>query len=707
MQKIFAWIGGGAVLLAALTALTLIALDWPNRPAPFDRNVALKLVDSYQGTISRDRYGVPHIHGARNVDAAFALAYAHAEDDYATIESVVLATRGTLAERDGAKAAPTDYLIRMMRIWEDLDARYESDFPADVRAVMQAYADGLTSYAARHPDKISPGAAPFTGKDVAAGFAFKTPLFYGFDDKLRQVLEPAPEKGSGKGPDKGSNGVAVAPSRSTDGATRLLVNSHQPFTGPVAWYEAVVEGGEGWHVAGGFFPGSPFMLHGHNRHLGWANTVNAPDLFDAYRLTLAPNDPNAYVLDGKPRAFERRMAKLRVKLWGPFYWTAVREMIWSEHGMAFRAPSGVYAIRYAGQREIRGALQYWQLNMSRNADEWKDALALQALPSNNYIYADETGKIGYVYNGLFPQRAPGADWSGVLPGDRSDLIWRRYMPFENIPQIWNPRSGFVFNSNNTPFQATGPADAPSPDAFAPEMGIQKNMTNRAWRTIETYGADAAISPDEFRAYKYDDAYSPKSAQMGLVQQILAMSFDDPDLKAGQDLMRGWSGRAHRGDRAAALAILSTAAGARAEERGEKVPDLATAYRSSVFELKKDFGRIDPEWSQVMRVRRGKVDLAIDGGPDAFRAIYGERQKDGIYTAIAGDTLIMFVEWDRVGNLSSQSIHQFGSATLDETSPHYADQAPMFAAMQTKPVLFWKEQQAGQMKETYVPGPKGR
>jgi penicillin amidase/acyl-homoserine-lactone acylase len=186
-----------------------------------------------------------------------------------------------------------------------------------------------------------------------------------------------------------------------------------------------------------------------------------------------------------------------------------------------------------------------------------------------------------------------------------------------------------------------------------------------------------------------------------------MSFDDPDLKAGQDLMRGWSGRAHRGDRAAALAILSTAAGARAEERGEKAPDLATAYRSSVFELKKDFGRIDPEWSQVMRVRRGKVDLAIDGGPDAFRAIYGERQKDGIYTAIAGDTLIMFVEWDRVGNLSSQSIHQFGSATLDETSPHYADQAPMFAAMQTKPVLFWKEQQAGQMKETYVPGPKGR
>ena len=703
MRRILAWIGGGAVLLAAAAALTLIALDWPNRPAAFDRAAALKLASSYQGIVSRDRYGVPHLYGPRNVDSAFALGYAHAEDDYATIESVVLATRGTLAARDGAKAAPTDYLVRMMRIWDDLDARYEKDLPADVRAILQAYADGLTLYAAQHPEKVSPGAAPFTGKDVAAGFAFKTPLFYGFDEELKKLLAPEPSKG----PDKGSNGVAVAPSRATDGATRLLVNSHQPYTGPVAWYEAVVESGEGWHVAGGFFPGSPFMLHGHNAHLGWANTVNAPDLVDIYKLDLAPNDPNAYVLDGKTRPFERKMARIRVKLWGPFYWTAEREMIWSEHGMAFRTPRGVFAVRYAGQREIRGALEYWRLDTARTAEEWKAALALQALPSINYIYADETGQIGYVYNGLFPQRVPGVDWRGTLPGGRSDLIWRAYMPFEKIPQIWAPKSGFVFNSNNTPFQATAKDDALSPQAFPTEMGIQTNMTNRAWRSLETFGADTSISADEFRTYKYDVAYSPNAPQMKLVQRIVAMSFDDPDLKAGQALLRGWSGRAERGDRAAALAILSTAAGARAEERGETPPDLATAYRTAVVELKKSFGRIDPEWSQAMHFRRGKLDLAIDGGPDTFRAVYGERQKDGTYTAIAGDTLIMFVEWDRAGKLSSQSIHQFGSATLDETSPHYADQAAMFAAMKTKPVLFTREQQAGQMVETYAPGARGK
>jgi penicillin amidase/acyl-homoserine-lactone acylase len=97
----------------------------------------------------------------------------------------------------------------------------------------------------------------------------------------------------------GSDGVAVAPVRSADGATRLLVNSHQPYTGPVAWYEAVLESEEGWHVAGGLFPGTPFMLRGHNEHVGWANTVNNPDLVDVYQLTLNPRNENQYRLDGQ------------------------------------------------------------------------------------------------------------------------------------------------------------------------------------------------------------------------------------------------------------------------------------------------------------------------------------------------------------------------------------------------------------------------
>jgi penicillin amidase/acyl-homoserine-lactone acylase len=124
-------------------------------------------------------------------------------------------------------------------------------------------------------------------------------------------------------------------------------------------------------------------------------------------------------------------------------------------------------------------------------------------------------------------------------------------------------------------------------------------------------------------------------------------------------------------------------------------------------LKARYGRLDPAWSEVMHFRRGALDLPIDGGPDIFRAVYGEKGKDGAYTAVGGDTLIMFVDWDKTGRVSSESIHQFGSATLDASSKHYADQAPLFARMETKPVLFWRTDQDGKMLETYTPGGKRR
>ena len=136
----------------------------------------------------------------------------------------------------------------------------------------------------------------------------------------------------------------------------------------------------------------------------------------------------------------------------------------------------------------------------------------------------------------------------------------------------------------------------------------------------------------------------------------------------------------------------------------KVTDLLLdSLRKAMATLKEHFGRLDPEWGQVNRIRRGNLDLAIDGGPDTYRAVYGEPQDDGTLTAAGGDTFIMFVKWDRNGKLSSESIHQFGSATLDATSPHYADQTPMFVKMQTKPVLFTDEQLAGHIEEDYAPG----
>ena len=714
-MRIVKW-GGLALVALVVAALgAVIVLDrLDQKPAP-DLAALIAKGQPYQARIQRDNYGVPHISGPHDADVAFGLGYAHAEDDFATIQTVALATRGQLAARDGQAAAVTDYLVHLFRVWETIDARYDKDFPPELKAVLEAYADGINDYAARHPDQVSEGLLPLTGKDIAAGFVFKTPFFYGLDKVLMDIT--APKSGaalSKEGKDAflptehplpiGSNGVAVAPSRSADGATRLLVNSHQPYTGPVAWYEAVLDSGEGWHVAGGFFPGAPFMLHGHNAHLGWANTVNKPDLSDVYQLVLNPDNPNQYKLDGQWRDFEKTDAAIKVKLLGPLRWTFHREVLYSAHGPVLKTDHGAFAIRYAGMDEIRQPLQYYRLDKANNLEEWRAAMALQALPSINYIYADETGTIGYVYNGQFPDRKVEADWQGTLPGDRSDLIWHGYLPFDKVPQLWKPASGFVFNSNNTPFQATAPEDDLKPQDFPASMGIQTNMTNRAYRALETFGADPAISAEAFRRYKFDLAYSDKSKLAQMIAEVTAIDpAGDADLKQAQDMLRGWDRRTDQANRGTALAVLMGEPVVRAEENGDPAPKPIDTLHAAIKSLKEHFGRLDPEWGELNHIRRGKVDLPIDGAPDIFRAVYGAPQPDGTLTAVGGDTLIMFVTWDKNGALSSESIHQFGSATLDPASPHYADQVKLFDEMKTKPVFFTQAQLAGHIEADYKPG----
>ena len=692
----------GALALVCLAAIALLVLDAPNRPPAFDRAAALERAKTYHVRIRRDDYGVPHVKGARDADVAFGIAYAHSEDDYRTIETVLLATRGKLAARDGLKAATTDYLVQLMRIWPAVRRDYPG-LPADLRAMLEAYADGVNAYGAAHPDQVSAGVLPVTGQDIAAGFAFKTPFFYGLDKTLSGLMAPQPRKAAAP---TGSNGLAVAPSRSADGATRLLVNSHQPYTGPVAWYEAVLDSGEGLHVAGGFFPGSPFMLHGHNAHLGWANTVNAPALSDVYRLEINPADKSAYRLDGAWRKLETEPARLRIKLFGPFFVTVTKEMVFSAHGPVLKTDHGVFAVRYAGRDEGRQALQYYRLDKANTLAEWREAMALQLLPSINYIYADEAGNIGYVYNAQFPARKDkDADVPKTLPGDRSDLIWTSYLPFDQVPQIWNPRCGLVFNSNNTPFAATACADdGLDPRVIPKSLGVQTNMTNRAMRAQETYGADPSITAERFRQYKFDLTYSERSKVVAMVRELTAIDpHGDAGLAEAQGVLKRWDRRMDVHNRSAALVALTAAPITLAEMNHAPTPDSLTSLKAAAAELRRRFGRLDPEWGQVNRIRRGAVDLPIDGGTDTYRSVWGRPQPDGMLTAEAGDTFIMFVTWDRQGRLSSESVHQFGSATLDARSPHFADQTPLFVNMQTKPVWFTEEQLAGHIRSDYAPG----
>ncbi|MEO8115292.1 MAG: penicillin acylase family protein, partial [Phenylobacterium sp.] len=201
----------------------------------------------------------------------------------------------------------------------------------------------------------------------------------------------------------------------------------------------------------------------------------------------------------------------------------------------------------------------------------------------------------------------------------------------------------------------------------------------------------------------DLAYSPRSDEFAWVKAVLAAdAAGDADLAAAQAALRAWDGRTDFHNRGAALVAVMWL-----QRRGHANWTPLQMVRAAIPLLKAGYGRVDPEWAQINRLRRGGLDIPVDGGPDTFRALYGAPDPDGRLKGVNGDCYIMFVDWDAGGHMTARSIHQFGSATLDAASPHYADQSPLFAAHQTKPVWFTEAQLKGHVERAYRPGDVGR
>lgn len=688
----------GWALLATALGVGVVAL--PPAPATIDP-ASLAPRRRYDVRILRDTWGVPHVFGRTDADVAYGLAWAHAEDDFETIQGALLAARGRLATRLGPGGAPNDYLVQLLRVREVVDAGYQRDLTPATRALCEAYADGLNHYAARHPDAAWAGLYPVRGRDVISGFVHKLPLFFGLGRVLTGLLAEEPPPAS---PPPGSNAFAIAPSRSADGATRLLVNSHQPWSGPVAWYEAHLRSDEGWDATGGVFPGAPIVLHGHNRALGWAHTVNNPDLIDVYRLAVNPDDPRQYRFDGGWRDFETRTASIDVKLLGPIRWTFRREVLWSEHGPAVRGPRGTFALRLAGYGDVRHVEQWYRMNKARSQAEWMDAMRLLALPMFNTVYADGEGHIAYVYNARLPRRPEGFDWSGELPGDTSRALWSDVLPFEGLPQVIDPPSGFVQTCNGTPFATTTGEGNPDPASFERALGIETYLTNRGRRALELLGGDESITSEELDAYKCDVTYSAESEAALAVNALLAAAPPrDPITLAALAVLRTWDFRADPQNRAAALALLTLRTDERGRIRNEPADVLMDRLRDTAQLLEAHFGRLDVPWAEVNRLRHGAADIGLGGGPDLLRAVYGERTEDGRVRGVAGDSYVLIAEWDAGGRVRSKSIHPFGSATKDKHSPHYADQAPLFAKCGSKPVWLDEAEVRAHLEREYRPG----
>lgn len=725
--------GAGALFLLLL-ALLVGLMTW--EPFFAERSKAPDEQRQYRAEIIRSEYGVPHIYGQTDADVAFGVAIAQAEDDFFTLQDVIAMARGRYGAIAGQEGAQIDYVYHLLDARGTAQRHYPA-LPEDTRALFEAYAAGLNQYAAEHPQELKlANLFPVNGEDIAAGFALRQPFFFGLNgviqplvtgeplrrefgpdipgfprDKGPQLAADAPQQASARshplpwsemGALSGSNAFAVAPEKS-GGPSTLISNSHQPLRGGVAWYEMVVESEEGWHYAGANFPGSPFPFLGHNRHLGWTNTVNRPDMVDIYKLEM-DDSGTRYKLDGKWRELESKRVWLPVKL-GPLVIPYPQTVYRSAHGPVIFNHTGVYAFRYGGIDRIDQLDAYYRLNKSTTFEEWQEQLARMAVPSTNFIYADEKGNIAYVYNAAIPDRPEDlkANWRGVLPGDRSELIWQGAVDFAEIPKLINPSSGWLYNSNNEPYTAAGAADDLKPADFSPVLGIEDKQTNRSRRASKLLSEAGMLDRETLRRIKYDTSYERTGYVGDLWDALQKLELSgDAELAEARDLLVGWDFTADSKGAADSLALLMIKDFMSAEYQNKPYPDVKAQLRQHVDHLKTHFGRIDPPMSELLRLRQGDVDLPLDGGSDTLRAsTTWQVDEDGRLSLVHGDSFIMWVEWLPGQRVRSQSVQPFGAAISRPKSPHYTDQMQLFVDHKLKPVHFWREDAIANAKRRYV------
>ncbi len=722
---------GAAITVAAVLMIAFIGLaTW--EPF-FARTSEAPEYREYSAEIVRDEFGVPMIYGETDADVAFGVAIAHAQDDFFTLQDVAAMSKGRYGAIAGEDGATFDYVYHLLDARGTAERKYMT-LPADTRALFEAYAAGLNQFADENPDEVKlSGLFPVNGEDIAAGFVLRQPFFYGLgnvigplvagDDLRREFGEDipgfprdaaAPEGGAEAATEEtarrhglvlpwgeeadhlGSNAWAVTPERS-GGPTTLISNAHQPLRGGVAWYELGVQSGEGWHFTGANFPGSPFPFLGHNEDLGWTNTVNRPDMADVYQLEM--NEAGTqYMLDGEWVDLSEKTVTLPVKF-GPLTLPVRRSVYRSVHGPVIKNDNGYFAIRYGAMDTVDQLDAYYRINKAGTLEEWQTQMARMAIPSTNFIYADREGNIAYVYNAAIPDRPDleevQANWRGILPGNRSDLIWEGPVDYAEIPKLINPASGWLYNANNEPFTAAGAGSDLDPADFSPVLGVERKQTNRSRRAYQLLSEAGPLNRAALERIKYDTAYVREGYVDRLWSDLEALegnAWPDPDMAQARELLLNWDFTADNEGSGDALALVLIRDFMGAEYNNKPWPDVTEKLGEAVAHLNEHFGTIDPPMSDLLRLRQGDVDLPLDGGSDTLRAsTTWEVHDDGRFSLVHGDSFIQWTEWPADGSrVTSRSIQPFGAATTRPDSPHYTDQMQIYVDHGLKPVRFWED-----------------
>ncbi len=691
-------------------------------------------------TIRRTEYGVPHIIAEDFRGVGIGLGYAQAEDYGVRVIVSLIRSKGWMGRTFGRDSLSTDFAAALDH------ARVEQTYhllDADTRAMYDGFAEGVNRYIRANTAALPSWAKPvFHGHDVAAGDIGSANL--GTAARLvtrwlqrsasgarpttpRDTVVAPSEAGEtlfGADADVGSNAWALAPSRTKSGRAILLRNPHLAWT--AGYWEAHVTVPGKLDFYGDFRIGSAFsVIGGFNRDLGWATTNNAPDLDEVYELELDPNDADRYRFDGTtiPVRYENVTVAYRIGRTDDSVVSETRRVAFTPLGpVVHRTATKLYVVRAGPDGEFRAGAQFLAMMRARSLAEWKAALAMRARATSNLTYADRAGNILTIWMGSVPRLpTPSGGDSMPIPARGSADVWTRLISLDSLPQTLNPRGGYVHNENDAPHFAN--LNALLDTARYPDNVERGELRLRSQHALQLIGGRDKLSLEDVLHRKHSMrmlladrvksdlvAAVKKSSPSPAVAQALSVleRWDNtvaPDSRGGL-LFETWWRRYQAQARDSAYAEKWSWQKLTTTPRGIGQPAKAVdAFAWATGEMQRRYQRVDVAWGEVHRVRRGTVNEPVGGCSGAlgcFRVLSYEQQADGTRNANSGDGWILAVEFG-VRAPRAFSVLAYGQSA-DSTSPHFADQAAMFARGQLKPVHFLEADISAHTIRSYRPEP---
>lgn len=646
-----------------------------------------------------DEWGVPHIFAPDTDGLFYAHGWAQAKSHGDLLLRLYGRSRGRAAEYWGESYLDGDKLVHTLGVPRLAAEWYEAQTP-QFRSAFDAFAHGINDYVGQHGEEIDDeveAVLPVVATDVIAHLL--RVLHFGFVARLQGLQGLGPEP-------PGSNAWAIAPQRTADGHAILVANPHLPWSSSMTWYESQLVTPE-VNITGAALLGDPFHGIGFNDHLGWTHTVNTHDGVDLYELTLKDG---GYLFDGEVREFERQEVTLHVA-GGDDETLVVKRSV---HGPVVEESAGkAVAARVVGLHEPHLFDQYWDMARAENLAQFEAAQKKLQMPMFTTMYADRDGRILHVFGGRTPRRSSGGwdDWAGKVDGTSSANLWTETLPYEELPKVLDPASGWLQNANDPPWTTTFPA-ALNPDDFPPYLA-PRFMSFRAQQSARMLMDDESFTFDEVVAAKLNTQMRAAERLLDDVEAAVEAHGGDAARRAW-DVLAAWDHTADAESRGGVLFERFMTEMQRShlgfatpwdESHPMTTPDGLADPKATVAALERaataveeEHGALDVAWGDVYRLRRGQIDLPANGGPGGlgiFRVLYFAPEEGGHGRAVAGDSYVAIIEFS--DPIQAETLLSYGNSS-QPGSPHNGDQLELFAKKELRPVWRTREEIEAHLEE---------